>query len=406
MGWPVSLKISLLNESRRGIQDFLRSELEAGEVKRISAQGLRVALKKKPLRIKLDPPRWEMLWDLSGGERGYADISYVLDGLGSYRDSLIATKVLFDPLGTTPPRRLFGRDLTGPRELFRALDRDRTRTISLRELQQGLKRLDLPMSIDVQKQLLSLYELDGDGRVSEEEFLVTSTAYFNEGERFLPSPASWGKVTTLEPFNQASTVFQPPGLKRPKSAGVGRKSRVGCMRSNHIDGGGSGGRPRSAIGHRKHAFKLERQEDGDYQESREEGEQDRVAGWNEISDGSTTDSILSGLIAAVQGGRHSEVKRMLLHRSGNPGTRLRGAVCPPGLAPGSTLLHLACKLQHMKVVRVLCLCGVDIYALDEDGMDAVSLLESSEDRNALFQLGDLLLQTEEDNDGYGSQDSY
>ena len=50
--------------------------------------------------------------------------------------------------------------------------------------------------------------------------------------------------------------------------------------------------------------------------------------------------------------------------------------------------------------------GVDIYALDEDGMDAVSFLESSEDRNALFQLGELLLQTEEGSDGDGTQDSY
>ena len=131
--------------------------------------------------------------------------------------------------------------------------------------------------------------------------------------------------------------------------------------------------------------------------------------------------ISQALVDAVKKGLHREVKRLLLHDGADPRQRLGKAECvtdvyemramqKPALGEASTVLHLACIMQHVKVAQVLTLCGADIWALDKMGKDAVSLLESEDARAELCRLSELVLETHDgadsDSDDEGGQSAY
>jgi hypothetical protein len=67
-------------------------------------------------------------------------------------------------------RRLFGRKLGSPAEMFAAIDRDDDGHITLDELNQGLRRLDVGLSEDQVERLLGIVDKNQDACIDQGEF--------------------------------------------------------------------------------------------------------------------------------------------------------------------------------------------------------------------------------------------
>ena len=59
-----------------------------------------------------------------------------------------------------------------PGDIFTAMDRDGDGVVTLEEMEVGLRRLDLPISLDVLRNFMRLFALDGAGGITRHEFLT------------------------------------------------------------------------------------------------------------------------------------------------------------------------------------------------------------------------------------------
>jgi len=377
-------------------------------------------LGKKPVCLGVDAMTMEAIWELSGGEeRGYVDYREVIKGLMHYKAAIYSTQVLFQPLQaarkTLPgsqPRSLFGEALVTPGDIFRAIDRDGDGSVSLRELETGLKRLDLPLSIEMLRDLMSLFALDREGGVSRGEFLRQTRLFASEAQNTAPHAVS--PAGTREPLS----------LIPPPRGGAVREGLSPCDSLSSLDDD----IPRASIlalspspGHRELQQALRACNESEESEERERESPIREAregmalytpraiGSSAHTAGGKRKAVYRLLIDAVKRGTHREVKRILLHGGGDPRQRLEKAdlvsdfcdlraMKDPVLGEASTVLHLACIMQHIKVARVLTLCGANIWDLDMRGQDPVSLLHEEEARAELCRLSELVLETNHGHD--------
>eukprot|EP00240_Pyramimonas_obovata_P001787 CAMPEP_0118929800 /NCGR_PEP_ID=MMETSP1169-20130426/6692_1 /TAXON_ID=36882 /ORGANISM="Pyramimonas obovata, Strain CCMP722" /LENGTH=520 /DNA_ID=CAMNT_0006872055 /DNA_START=55 /DNA_END=1617 /DNA_ORIENTATION=+ len=70
-------------------------------------------------------------------------------------------------------------EITGLKELFLAFDTDRSGTITLAELQEGLQKMGSPLSSPEVVEVMAAADIDGDGNISYEEF-IAATLHMNK----------------------------------------------------------------------------------------------------------------------------------------------------------------------------------------------------------------------------------
>jgi len=253
-------------------------------------------------------------------------------------------------------RTLYGRPLRNTMDIFYSMDRDRGGSISLGEFREGLKRMDIGLAPGAITDLLTVFDLDGNGEIDEQEFRATLDIFGEEADT----------VFSRSKFAQEERLLNTTHKRRKEISGTHSGGYGGQLES--------GPNQHKVTGEMKRHLALQGKLAEAYSHVAEEDLQKRL------------------LCEAVQEGKLADVKRLVLEEAMDPSTEL---------SRGQTVLHLACYHGQFHVAKFLALSGADIWRLDLDGNLPAALLANEKHRNELYQLANYILQGEGDLYGGG-----
>jgi len=349
--FPIDTKKALVKCTRNNMKEAF-SENDKNHDDRVSQKEFKATLKK--LKVPMESSVFENLMatqDPYG--RNIIDYREFMQACVDYKGWLGSIKALLlsvKHMGRYD-RTLYSHPLRSVTDIFHAMDKDKGGSVSLGEFREGLKRMDIGLAPQAIEDLLTVFDLDGNGEIDEAEFTATVDLFGPEADEVFTRQKHVREERLLTTTHKQRLEINP--LTHP----------VGYCTSTV--GPDPGAVPQKMTGEMKRHLALQNRLSEAYSNVQEVDLQKRM------------------LCAAVEEGRLAEVKRLVLEVGMDPSTEL---------TRGSTLLHLACYHGQFNVAKFLALSGADIWQLDLEGNLPAALLVNEKHRNEMYQLANYILQ--------------
>jgi len=182
--WDPIAKRTLFGYTGRGIETAFR-EVDKDRDGFVTAEEFASALHR--LRVHLPPGTVHAAFSaVEVGERaGHVDYVGLAHCISKYKCWILSVKHAMD--GVKHQRALFTKELPDLQATFRSADTNRDGELDGREFQAGLQELGVDLTTAQVEEMMSAFDLDGNGRLDINEFLEAIRAYqspdFHESQR-------------------------------------------------------------------------------------------------------------------------------------------------------------------------------------------------------------------------------
>ena len=106
---------------------------------------------------------------------GYVEYAGLAQCISKYKCWILSVKQIMDAI--KHERRLFNKSLKDLKSTFAAMDSNKDGELDAQEFQMGLKQLDVGLSSLQVEEMMSAFDLDGNGRLDLAEFIDAVHAY-------------------------------------------------------------------------------------------------------------------------------------------------------------------------------------------------------------------------------------